>query len=69
MTQPSKPTLYTRTSHGSTAFKNLEVVDPGEESFVYQADTDIGRLYVETTPYPDIKDLAAALVAAYEEEA
>lgn len=68
MIQPGKPTLYAKTRFGSRAFKHLELVDAGEESFVYQADTDRGRLYVETVPYPDMIDLAAALAAAYEEE-
>ena len=69
MNQPSKPTIYAQTSRGSRAFRNVEMVDEGKDSFVYQADTDRGRLYAETEPHPDIQDLAAALVAAYEEEA
>ena len=69
MNQPSKPTLYAGTSGGVRAFRNVEIVDEGRESYVYQADTDRGRLYAETAVHPDIQDLAAALVAAYEEEA
>ena len=64
MKQPSKPTLYFQ----GHVFHNLELVDEGKDSFVYQADTDLGRIYTETMPFPEMPELAAALLNTYREE-
>lgn len=68
MEQPNKSTIYATTSLGVRAFRNVELVDEGEDSFVYQADSGKGRLYAETVPHPGVKELSLALVTAYEEE-